>query len=299
MLTFIGEGGLAPYMQRLRRIARAYGLDTNPDDYIISGFLGDMSDSRFISDVAGAVESIDPVLVRIDPYYAYHGGDTEAANLFAQGRLMSRFTEVLDDRTFLLTHHFNERGNGLDLARFTQAGSAQWVDSWVQAFHRETPNPDSGEFRLGVKVGSRQWGERLYEIDVSLGSFDMSVGVRRGVPSWRVRQVDYSAVDAWGRGTTKVARDLQPDVVRALVQKPWELTRSQLVQHVGGKADRVRAVIDSLTADGHIQSVEVKFLDAGGRTQTHSVLGFDPEAPEVIAGIGIPIDYPEPPREAL
>jgi hypothetical protein len=295
VLTFIGEGGLAPYTRRVRRIARAYGVDI-PDDYIITSVLGDMSDPQFIDDVARAVEAIDPVLVRIDPYYAYHGGDTEAGNLFAQGKLLSRFTEAFDGRTFMLTHHFNEGGKGLDLARFTQAGSAQWVDSWVQVIHRERPNPDSGVFRLGAKVGSRQWGERLYEIDVTLGTFDMDTGHHNGVPSWDVRQVDYSTVEAWGKANGTLARDIRPDVVQALVDEPWTLTKSKLVERVGGKAKTVREYIDSLIGADHVLSVPMKFKDRGGRRQTHNVLGFDPVSPGLIAGVGIPINYPEPPK---
>lgn len=298
VLTFVGEGGITPYVRRIRRIAHAYGVDV-PDDYIVTRELGAMSDASFIDQVAATVETIDPVLVRVDPYYAYHGGDTEAANLFQQGKLLSRFTEALNGRTFLLTTHFNERGKGLDLTRFTQAGSAQWVDSWVQVVHREIPNPETGEFRLGLKVGSRQWGERFFEIDVKLRRFDMDTGEHRGIPSWGVRRVGYSVVDSWGRATGKRPTDRRPDIVRALVQEPWAKTKSELVKSVGGKAEHARAFIDSLIGAGRVRSVPVKFVDASGRRQTHNVLGFDPEGPAEIAGVRIPTDYPEPPQEAL
>lgn len=296
VLTFVGEGGLAPYMRRVRRTATAYGIEI-PDDYIISDVLGDMSDPSFIKKVAQTVDAVDPLLVRIDPYYAYHGGDTEATNLFQQGMLLSRFATAVAGRTFLLTHHFNESGHGLGLERFTQAGSAQWVDSWVQVVHRETPDPERGVFKLGMKVGSRQWGERLYEVDVALGRFDMDAGHHDGIPTWQVRQVDYSAIERWGKGARKAAKDLGREIIEALLSNPSTLTRSKLIDHVGGKAEVVRRSIDELVANGHVLSLPVKFTDSVGRAQTHSVLGIAPEAPPTLHGVEIPITYQAPPTE--
>jgi hypothetical protein len=297
VLVFIGEGGLAPYMRRVRRVAHAYGLEANPDNYVITGHLGDMSDPEFIEQVAATVEGVDPVLVRIDPYYAYHGGDTEAGNLFAQGKLLTRFQTAVAGRTFLLTHHFNEGGRGLDLARFTQAGSAQWIDSWVQVVHRETPNPDEGLFWLGLKVGSRQWGERLYEVDVNLGAFNMGAGRHNGEPTWDVRQIDYSAIEEWGRGVRKPAQDRRPEIAKILRDEPWALTRTQLVKMVGGHAQATRGHIDELIGSRTVLRADVTYLDSAKRTRSKSVLGFAPEVTEIY-GIGIPINYPEPPEEA-
>jgi hypothetical protein len=210
---------------------------------------------------------------------------------------LSRFATAVAGRTFFLTHHFNESDRGLGLERFTQAGSAQWVDSWVQVVHRETPDPAQGVFRLGLKVGSRQWGERLYEVDVALGAFDMDAGRHDGIPTWRVQQVDYSVVDDWGRGTRKRAKDLRLEIIETLLNNPWTLTRSQLIEQVGGKAEVVRGQIDALVNAGQVVSAPKKFTDSVGRGQTHSVLGIAPDAPPTLHGVEVPITYPEPPIE--
>ena len=148
-----------------------------------------------------------------------------------------------------------------------------------------------------MKVGSRQWGERLYEVDVILGTFDMDAGHHNGIPTWRVRQVDYSVVDEWGRGTRRAVRDCRPEIVETLLNKPWTLTRSQLTDEVAGKAEVIRKSIDAFVDAGHVVSVPEKFTDRAGRVQTHNVLGIAPEAPPSLHGVEIPITYPEPPTQ--
>jgi hypothetical protein len=296
VLTFVGEGGLAPYSRRVRRVAQAYGIDV-PDNYIVTGVLGEMSDRAFIASIAATIEEIDPVLVRIDPFYAYHGGDADAGNLFQQGKLLTPFAEVAAGRTFILTHHFNETGRGLGLERFTQAGSAQWVDSWVQVIHRETPDPDSGVFALGAKVGSRQWGERLYEIDVELGRLDVDTGTHSSIPAWTVRHVDYSAVETWGKGIRMARDNLGPEIVKVLLDKPWAYGRTELVNNVGGNDKRVREQLDGLIGTRQVIAAEDTYRDAMGRRRTRNVLGFAIEADPILYGIAIPTGYPEPPKK--
>lgn len=110
VLTLVGEGGLAPYA---RRVSEFYGIDP-PDNYIISGEIGDMSDDAFMERIVATIEEVEPVLFRIDPFYAYHGGETDPRDIFQQGKLLSRFLGATGtDVTFMLTHHFNETGSGL------------------------------------------------------------------------------------------------------------------------------------------------------------------------------------------
>jgi hypothetical protein len=184
VLVLIGEGGEGPFLRRLAEVCAGYGIMPAR----LRGWLryttdhASASSLRFLDGIAQELESFEPALVHLDPWYTYQPAATESGQLTSVGATLERVGEVCRQggATALINHHFNRGANG-GLRQITGAGHAEWVDSWLLSRHRVAPNLTDGFYRLRLDVGSRQWGGASYDVDFKL----IDVPISR--LSWTVR----------------------------------------------------------------------------------------------------------------
>lgn len=280
VLLYCGEGGRDPLTRRLIRIAQGAGVDFRhlPISVIVES--APLSSIRFRESLQRDLDDLQPSLVIIDPLYAYHGTDTAASNLHEEGTLLTSVTEqaTAADANLFFVNHFNQTGGGKGLKRITMAGSGEHVDSWYLLSHREVPNVASGRFHLLLEVGSRQWGGTSWDLDLTLGSFDIETGTHDGPITWSCTPAKAGAGtgaggDDEGGGSRKRSDDERDmDVIHTLKDHdPYQLTETALVDTVGGDRKAVRQAIKRLTKAGLISWSDVAQPEGtSGRTVTRS-----------------------------
>jgi hypothetical protein len=173
VIMFVGEGGQVPWTRRMPRIAESVGIYDIRDLPIHAVFqTAPLLSPLFKATVESAIERLDPVLTIIDPLYAFHGSETNSANIHEEGALLTAaaapFTE--HGSTLLIVNHFKKGSESRGLNRITMAGSGEWVDSWVFTAEREPANLNTGDFFVDVEFGSRQWGGSRWEMDFNIGT---------------------------------------------------------------------------------------------------------------------------------
>lgn len=264
VVAYIGEGGRVPYTNRIERIARSMGVDLRDVPLFPMFETSPVQSLRFQATLARDLEELRPALVSLDPLYAYHGTSTNAANLFEEGALLTALSGPCTEAGACLkvTTHFNKTGSGRGLDRLTMAGAQEWSDSWWLVSHRDPPNVEAGEFRLLLEVGSRQWGGSTWDLDLSLGRFDVDMGEFEGDVSWRLARHDASD------GDSDEAR-----VLRIATEAPFELTREQLAKAAGGNLQRMRQVTHTLEAKGLLGARLCCVQRSNGRTDKTWLFG--------------------------
>lgn len=198
VVVFSGEITATLYWKRLRHIARAMGItDANFEKLPISitSQRAPITSKPFQKSLRAQLDR-EPVKVSLDPLYSYHGHDVEASNVHAAGYVLNHFSEPLMEARVSgkIVNHFKKGtgGGALSLESITQAGGREWVDSWVLMKHRAKPkmSPEANDFFLHMEVGSRQWGARSYDLDISLGGFDMDRFEHTGEMVWKIIEAE-------------------------------------------------------------------------------------------------------------
>lgn len=175
VVIFVGEGGRIPWSRRMPRIAKSVGIDDLREAAIYSAFQTvPLLSPAFKNTIEDALERINPVLTIIDPYYAFHGTDTNSASVHEEGALLTAVAApfIEHESNLLIVNHYNKTAGGRNVKRITMAGSGEWVDSWIFTEEREASNLNSGDFYIRAEFGSRQWGGRKWEIDFNIGGAD-------------------------------------------------------------------------------------------------------------------------------
>lgn len=282
VVIYVGEGGRKPFQRRLQRLASAAGLRLADLPLHVSFDVAPIGGARFQDSLQRDLQDLEPGLVVVDPYYAFHGGAVDARNLHAEGELLSGLSARCVDAGASLTvvNHFNQTGSGSNLKRITLAGGGEWVDSWQLLSHREDPDVEAGSFKLHLDVGSRQWGGAAYDLDLSIGRFDVALGMHDGDVTWNLRPAS--------EGVAAGEFDLQHRVLSVLRDEPWTYTKSQLAKLAGGKAEATRAVIEVLQQSGQIRLQNVPATEGGRQVSrpryamtTEPRLDVGPSSPEV------------------
>jgi hypothetical protein len=247
VVVYVGEGGRVPWTNRAERIAAAMGIGKLRDVPLHPLFeTAPVTSVRFTETLARDLHEIRPGLVAVDPWYAFHGSQSNASNLFEEGALLTSLsTPCLDaGASLIVASHFNKTGSGRGLDRITQSGGQEWSDTWILLSHRLPPDVDGGHFRLLLEVGSRQWGGSTWELDLELGRFDQELGEFDG------------AVD-WGLRRHRPGHDREDDmakltILERLADMPWTFTKTDVIDKSGGKAGKTRAAFDALHKAGKI-----------------------------------------------
>jgi hypothetical protein len=262
--AYIGEGGRVPYTRRLERVAAAMGVGSLADVPLHLTFdVAPIGSARFDESLRRDLGEIEPLLVHVDPLYAYHPALVNASNLFEEGAMLAALSGhcVSSGASCLVTSHFNKTGTGTGLDRITQAGGQEWSDSWLLLSHRGEPDVANGAFRLTLEVGSRQWGGSTWELDVHLGRFDEDLGEYDGAITWDLRRAGSVTSRQQGR---------LAEIVSA---QPWALTREALAKALGGNLTAARLAIDEALRRGEIAKIEAQSTRKNGRPYRVTVYG--------------------------
>lgn len=265
VLMYVGEGGRAPITRRLERVAKAMGVELDNCPIHATFDVAPVLSSVFAESLRRDLEQVRPALMSLDPLYAYHGAETRAADLHAEGGLLSSLSApcIEAGASLLVVNHFNQTGTGGGLKRITMAGSGEWSDSWILLSHRETPKVEEGSFRLLMEVGSRQWGGMSWDVDLEVGRFDADTGEYDGDIAWEVRR--HHAGDGEAGGDR--AEEMILDVLR---DHPWELTKTQVMEKVGGNKNERWAAFERLERAKRVQ-FEALSRPEGGATRTREL----------------------------
>jgi len=283
VLAYIGEGGMLPFQRRLKRVARAMKVTLDDLPLHVTFDVAPVASDTFRYSLARDLDEIQPGLVWVDPYYAYHGGTVKASSLHEEGDLLTRLsTQCLDgDASLLVANHFNQTGNGSGLKRITMAGSGEWADSWLLLNHRGEPDVANGRFQLDLAIGSRQWGGNAYQLDLDIGRFDPDHGTHDGDITWDLRAA---------AGAAAREADAFAVVLEVLEAQPWVLTKAQLVAAVGGNATTARGLVDALLQDHRIKAAPLPRQE--GRRRIRRVLFALADEPGPEPGPGCPPTTP-------
>lgn len=280
VLLLVGEGGATPFRRRLQRIAHAYGVDLAGLPLSVTFDVAPLDSATFRREVDALLSSLRPGLVVLDSLYAYHPANIEAANLYTRGSMLHRLSSLVCDTgaSLMVVDHFNKTGSGKGLARISQAGMKEWVDSWVLLEHVGKPDVASGHFDLAVTVGSRQWGGREWGLAYDLGLFNDDTSDHDGDIAW-------SVADELVR--TPVGERRARDALREVLadEPPFTLTRNQAVDKAGGKKDRTRDALAAMIAEGEVL-VEKRSAVEGGRTVQRERLALNDDHNVIRLGAG-------------
>lgn len=259
VVAYVGEGGRIPYTRRLERIAWSLGVDLSDAQMYPCFDIAPVASPRFQAALRADLRDLEPALVHVDPWYAYHGVDSEASNLHHEGALLTSLSGPCVDAgaTLLINHHFNQTGTKKGLGRLTMAGGQEWVDSWLLLSHRVDPDVPNGRFKLLLEIGSRQWGGSTWELDLNVGRFDVETGEYDGAITWELRRSNAGSRSAGGA----------EKILAAITLQPGELTKEEAAKAAGMKLNEARQIVNELDDKGLIQARLVPSVRADGKSQ--------------------------------
>lgn len=262
VVSYIGEGGRIPFTRRLERIASAMGIHLPDADFHPTFDVAPVTSLIFEESLRRDLDELEPALVHIDPWYAYHGAQSEGKNLYAEGSLLSSLSQPCIDHgaSLLVNHHFNQTGMSKGISRLTMAGAQEWVDSWILLAHRKEADVDNGRFYLTLSIGSRQWGGSTWELDIDVGRFDVDNAEFEGSISWDLHR-------ASGGGNTS-PRDAKVKILAAVMERPGELRKEDAAKAAGINLEKARSLVAELEVEGHIETRPVSIQRADGKTAT-------------------------------
>ena len=299
VVVYVGEGGKKPYLRRVKRIAEGMGIDPKVlGDYHIITQTAPVNSQRFQKSLERDLAEVQPILVRMDPYYAYHGGEADARNLHQEGANLNLVSEPCTEAgaNLLISNHFNQTGKGLHLKRITMAGAAEWVDSWilVEKTSEDEQNVAFGQFKLKLAVGSRQWGGTDWTLSLDIGYYDQLAGDHVGTVSWSIEAATSRAIDG---GEPKRLK-MRKRAIEVLTEHPWEKSKTEVAKAlgVGNQGERLDYLDSELKRTGDSQLImerKVPTVNAAGATRTLPRLGLSPTHTDS------PVDYPLVPGTGL
>jgi hypothetical protein len=270
VVLYVAEGGRVPFQRRAQRVADAYKvkLEDLPIEVIFG--MAPVNGPDFLDSVREVRDDVQPVMIGLDPLYAFHPAGIDAGNIYERGPMLQQLrADIGEDVSLVVPDHFNKTAakGHLDLDLIAQAGWGPAADSWILQGHREPPSLEAGLFRLALEIGSRQWGGHRYSVDWTVP--DPEVDDNR--ITWDVTPLRQDG--AWPGGRGYALDKAERRVLEVLDDHPFELTRTKVVELVGGKAETVREAIDNLIMGREIESRAVALPDATGVSRTKERLG--------------------------
>lgn len=260
VVAYIGEGGRIPFTRRLERVAEAMGIHLPDADFHPTFDIAPVTSLIFEESLRRDLDELDPALIHIDPWYAYHGAQSEGKNLYAEGSLLSGLSQPCIDHgaSLLVNHHFNQTGVSKGISRLTMAGAQEWVDSWVLLAHRKDPDVNNGNYYLSLTIGSRQWGGSAWDLDINIGRFDEDTGEYDGSITWDIYR---------SNGNTST-HDAKVNIIAAIIEHPGELGKEEAAKAAGIQLKRARELVTELETQGLICTRSVPVSRSDGKTTT-------------------------------
>jgi hypothetical protein len=270
VVLYIAEGGREPFQRRAQRVADAYKvkLEELPIEFIFG--MAPLNGTDFLDSVHEIQDDVQPVMIGLDPLYAFHPAGIDAGNIYERGPMLQQLrADTGEDVSLVVPDHFNKTAakGQLDLDMIAQAGWGPAADSWILQGHREPPDLGGGLFRLALEIGSRQWGGHRYSVDWTVPNPELD----ENRITWDVSPLREDGV--WPGGSGYALGKAERAILEVLDDHPFEFTRTKVVELVGGKAETVREAIDSLLTSREIESRPIPLPDASGVARTQERLG--------------------------
>ena len=250
------ESGLATLKETIQRVARAAGVDPSTvHNLIISDRVPQLSSLEHLDALAEFLDRFALVVLIIDPaFLAMDGAD--AGNLFIQGQLLRRVSELCQERgvTLILCHHTKKAAGvayePLELASIAWSGFAEFARGWLLVSRREPYAPGTGSHRLWLTVGGSVGHGGLWGVNVEEGVYSSGGGrywqVEVLEPA-EVKEAAHDRKDAERQAKTEAVaeKDCQR-VLRAAAKYPDGETPKRLREATGLMAGRFNAAIARL-----------------------------------------------------
>jgi hypothetical protein len=249
VLRLTGEGGVDLVQDRIEHLC--HGLYETPVDDVLEHIvatddIAPMTSKHFADDLTAAIQKYDPVLVQLDPLYAYFGEDIDAGNVFATGPALTTLRLLTAGSALQVAHHFTKASaERLTLASFTQAGMREALDHWLLIRVKDA-DLDAQRFLLDLVRGARRglaWAKRA---EVVLGPFDDDTLRHSGTPS-------FTFEEPAGDGDTFRPTVLMERVSRFVEVNPGGLSGENIDTGVKGKATAVRLARQLLVNEGYLR----------------------------------------------
>jgi hypothetical protein len=247
VVVLTGEGGVDLVLDRIDHLCRGlYGIDVDRvlDRIVVTDDIAPMSSRQFAADLTAAVDEHSPVLVQLDPLYAYFGEDREAGNVYSTGPALMELRRLVGRRALQLAHHFTKAAaDRLTLASLSQAGMREAVDHWLLIAVKDH-DLVAQRFVLDLERGARRGLAWSRTAEVVLGPFDDDTLRHAGTPRFD-----------WVTTGGKQDRDLE-DLMRrvgAFIHANAGCSQNALETGVKGTATHIRGARDLLQNRGFIR----------------------------------------------
>lgn len=258
VLVFVAEGGRIPYTNRLERMATAHGIAPGALDgwLAVIDDVAPMNEALFRDALTFHLRDFGPALVHLDPLYPFQPADVSPNQYTEVGRMLTATHRLCAEHgaTFWVTAHMNQSGAGFDLKRVSGAGHGEWGDSWALLRHRDQPDVDAGKFRLGLALGSRQWGGTTWDLDLDIGRFDPELGLHDGPIGWNIRA---AAMPPTADDPEDQLAMVKVEMLRAGRAARRPLTRASWLIRVKRRDQLKRVAFDELIESGQIVQIGV------------------------------------------
>jgi|GEM_PF-5980651 len=276
VVIFTGEGSRHLLARRIQHLAKLFGLTPDETTQLPIAILDvpvQAQSEKFQNTLAAALVQ-RPVLVIVDPLYAFHGAETEAGNVYAVTpilRAMGDPCSAAGVALMIVNHTRKSAATNKEptLTDITQAGHREWVHCWIMMNKRSEPTAEEfarQAFALSFMVGSREGYAGRYDLDIELGPLDMETMRHTGTPV---------AIVSEHQDTDKEA-DLRATILGILAVSPWTLTKTDLRSRLRGSQDAKLTAITELEITGRIGTRPEKRTRADGKARTVQVYGVLP-----------------------
>lgn len=257
VIILSGESGLATLQETARRIARWMGVRLAEIDRLLwSDFLPQLEDLRHLDAVERMIEETQCEVLVIDPLYLCMSG-ADAANLFVQGSLLRRVSEICRRHgvALVLCHHTRKRPKLKNQGEFDPpelddlawAGFAEFARQWLLLGRREAYEPGTGQHRLWLSAGGSAGHGGLWAVDIDEG------------PSGAPRHWNVELSTPGEAREEKKADTLRQRLLDAPREYPAGETRSVILDTAGKRSDpRARPVFDALVSEGLLVACKVR-----------------------------------------
>lgn len=235
-----GESGLATIQETLRRICWAAGCEARDlgGNLIIADRVPQFANDDHLDAVRSLLMEYEIEVLIVDPVYLCIDG-TDAGNLFAQGRLLGRISNVCQECgcTLILAHHTKKSVANPhavpELEDISWAGFQEYARQWLLVARREPYQPGTGEHRLWMTVGGSVGHGGLRGLDIAEGTYNSENG-----RFWQVDVLDGDQVQQ----STEDRKEAEKEATR---QKIMEEVKKRIVETMasfpeGQTATRIR-----------------------------------------------------------
>ena len=274
VLLFLGEGGSRKMLRRLYAIAAEKGVDV--DELAAAGLIRwcervpHLTNKHHLAAIAAEVAEYPPTLIIVDPLYLAARGAKDGS-LTSMGETLEGIQHVAQraDAALVVVTHWNKRGEGTGSNRITGVGPAEWGRVLASAAVNAR----------GVISTNRPNDTTVVELKIEFEGDeipDATTVIRRTVwaddPDDLMSPLHYRVEIVEG-GTSQPQTD-ETRVVDLVQSRPLELTKTEVVEQVGGNSRRVRAALDDLIARGELFLTPIERTMKDGRPRRCVVLGF-------------------------